>query len=79
MNSQRRAAPGGDVDHPNVKGINPKEWMGGTWRTYERWTYSAQVKSTDQAGMEKEGDIICVNITRGATIKVSISGTDRCT
>jgi hypothetical protein len=23
MNSQRRAAPGEDVDHPNAKGINP--------------------------------------------------------
>ena len=23
MNSLRRAAPGGDVDHPNIKGTNP--------------------------------------------------------
>jgi hypothetical protein len=38
-----------------------------------------QVKSIDQASVERKGDIIRVTITRGATIKVSISGTDRCT
>jgi hypothetical protein len=29
MSSQRRATPGGDIDHPNDKGINPKELVGG--------------------------------------------------
>jgi hypothetical protein len=37
-------------------------------------------KSTDQAVMEGKGDnIIRVTNTRGATIMVSISKTDRCT
>jgi hypothetical protein len=43
-------------------------------------TYFAKVKFTDQAGMEREGNIIIrVTVTRGAIIKVSISETDRCT
>jgi hypothetical protein len=43
-------------------------------------TYFAKVKFTDQAGMEREGNIIIrVTVTRGATIKVSISKTDKCT
>ena len=28
MNSQRRPAPGGDVDHPNAKGINSQRMNG---------------------------------------------------
>ena len=36
------------------------------------------MKFTDQIGVEEKGDIIRVTITRGATIKVSISETDRC-
>jgi hypothetical protein len=28
MSSQRRATPGGDIDHPNVKGTNPKGMNG---------------------------------------------------
>ena len=38
------------------------------------------MKSTTQTGVEGKGGIIIkVTITRGATIKVSISGADRCT
>ena len=35
MNSQRRAALGGDVDHPNVKGTNP-DGMNGKMKNLKR-------------------------------------------
>jgi hypothetical protein len=78
MNNRRRTIPRGHAEHPNTKESTPKEW--GRRRSWKGWTYHTKIKCTTQADLEGKGGIIIrVTITRGATIKVSISGTNSCT
>ena len=77
MYSKRRSVPIEDFDHPNTRGINSQRIKKMNLRMIN---LLRQKGVTTKAGLEEKGGIIIrVTITRRATIKVSISGSDRCT
>ena len=77
MYSKRRSVPIEDFDHPNTRGINSQRIKKMNLRMIN---LLRQKRVTTKAGLEEKGGIIIrVTITRRATIKVSISGSDRCT